>query len=188
MSQITGQKGAKTSGRFPNLLNQLKVQIATAALRKAQDNYNEKFQDLVADATKSADEDLAQYMCQKMAETGAMTLTSPSTEIMPPYAISYDVGVGLTAADLSQGGKGVASLGGVTFKNNGYLGKSNTDMNAGTKETTAIFNRETRTCRVCTTVVTQDCKTTGSKSWFHNNRNVECKASEPVEKCEDIQM
>ena len=188
MSQITGKQGAKTTARFPNLLNQLKVQIATAALRKAQDNYNEKFQDLVADATKDADADLAQYMCQKMAETGAMTLTSPSTDLMPPYSIAYEVGAGLTNEDLSLGGKGVLSLGGATFKNSGYLGGGSLNAAAGTKETTATFNRETRICHICTTVITQDCKTTGSTSWFHNNRNTSCSTNAPVEKCEDVQM
>ncbi len=188
LSQITGKKGAKTTARFPNLLNQLKVQIASAALRKAQDNYNAKFQQLVSKATKDADADLAQYMCQKMAETGAMTLTSPSTDLMPPYAIAYEVGAGLTNEDLSLGGKGVLSLGGATFTNSGYLGGGSLNAEAGTKETTATFNRETRTCHICTTVITQDCKTTGSTSWFHNNRNTSCTTNAPVEKCEDIQM
>lgn len=188
LSQITGKKGEKTTGRFPNLLNQLKMQIATAALRQAQDNYNAKLNKAIADASKDASADLAQYMCQKMAETGAMTLTSPDTDLMPPYAISYEVGAGLTSEDLSKGGHGVSQLGGVKFKNEGYLGKANTNLNAGTKETTAVFNRETRVCHICTTTVTQSCKTTGSKSWFHNNRNVSCTASEPVEKCEDIAM
>lgn len=188
LSQITGKQGAKTVGRFPNLLNQLKMQIATSALRQAQDNYNAKLNKEIADASKNASADLAQYMCQKMAETGAMTLTSPDTDLMPPYAISYEVGAGLTSADLAQGGHGVSQLGGVTFKNEGYLGKTNTDLSAGTKETMAIFNRDTRVCRICTTTVTQNCKTTGSKSWFHNNRNVSCEASNPIEKCEDIQM
>ena len=188
LSQITGKKGEKTTGRFPNLLNQLKMQIATAALRQAQDNYNAKLNKAIADASKDASADLAQYMCQKMAETGAMTLTSPDTDLMPPYAISYEVGAGLTSEDLSKGGHGVSQLGGVKFKNEGYLGKANTDLNAGTKETTAVFNRETRVCHICTTTVTQNCETTGSKSWFHNNRNVSCTASAPVEKCEDIAM
>ncbi len=188
LSQITGKKGEKTTGRFPNLLNQLKMQIATAALRQAQDNYNAKLNKAIADASKDASADLAQYMCQKMAETGAMTLTSPDTDLMPPYAISYEVGAGLTSEDLSKGGHGVSQLGGVKFKNEGYLGKANTDLNAGTKETTAVFNRETRVCHICTTTVTQSCETTGSKSWFHNNRNVSCTASAPVEKCEDIAM
>lgn len=188
LSQITGEKGAKTEARFPNMLNSIKMQIATAALRQAQDNYNKKFTEEVAKATKDASADLAQFMCQKMAETGAMTLTSPDVSLAPPYAISYEVGSGLSNEDLTKGGHGVAQLAGVKFKNEGYLGKSNADMGGSTKETSAVFNRETRVCHICTTTVTQSCKTTGSKSWFHNNRNMECTTADPVEKCEDIPM
>ena len=188
LSQITGKKGQKTTARFPNLLNQVKMQIAVSALRQAQDNYNAKFNQAVADATKDASADIAQYMCQKMAEVGASTLTSPSVDLAPPYAISYEVGTGLNAEDLTTGGHGTIDLGKVSYKNNGYLGKSSGDLNGGTKETTAVFNRETRTCHVCTTIVTQNCKTTGSKSWFHNNRNTSCTTNAPIEKCEDIPM
>ena len=188
LSQITGKKGDKTVARFPNLLNQLKMQIATSALRQAQDNYNARLNKAIADASKDASADLAQYMCQKMAETGAMTLTSPDTDLMPPYAIVYEVGAGLTSEDLVKGGHGVSKLGAVTFKNGGYLGNANNDLSAGTKETTAVFNRESRVCHICTTTITQNCKTTGSKSWVHNNRNVSCEASAPIEKCEDIPM
>jgi hypothetical protein len=188
LSQITGEKGAKTEARFPNMLNSIKMQIATAALRQAQDNYNKKFTEEVAKATKDASADLAQFMCQKMAETGAMTLTSPDVSLAPPYAISYEVGSGLSNEDLTKGGHGVAQLAGVKFKNEGYLGKSNADMGGSTKETSAVFNRKTRVCHICTTTVTQSCKTTGSKSWFHNNRNMECTTADPIEKCEDIPM
>lgn len=188
LSQITGKKGAKTTARFPNLLNQTKVLVASAALRKAQENYNKKFQKMVAEATKDADADLAQYMCQQMAATGAMTLATSETPLMPAYAISYDVGAGLTAADLVQGGKSVTELGGAKFSNTGYLGGSALNADMGKKETTAIFNRDTRICHICTTTITQNCKTTGSSSWVHNNRNTSCTTNAPVEKCEDIQM
>ena len=52
----------------------------------------------------------------------------------------------------------------------------------------AVFNRDTRTCHICTQTVTQNCKTTGSSSWFHNNRNTSCttETTDPI--CEDIQM
>ena len=188
LSQITGQKGAKTTARFPNLLNSVKMQIAVAALRQAQDNYNKKFTESVAQATKDASADLAQYMCQKMAEQGATTLTSADTVLTEPYAISYEVGSGLESTDLLSGGYSKANLGEVSFKNDGYLGKVNSDLSAGTKETKAIFNRDTRICHMCTTTIVQSCKTTGSKSWFHNNRNVNCEVGDPIEKCEDIPM
>ncbi len=187
LSQITGKKG-KTTARFPNLLNQVKMQIAIAALRQAQDNYNAKFNTAVAEATKDASADIAQYMCHKMAEVGATTLKSPNVDLAPPYAISYDVGTGLVTEDLTTGGHAVQDLAKVNFKNGGYLGGAKMDMNSGTKETSAVFNRETRTCHVCTTIVTQSCKTTGSSSWFHNSRKIDCKTNDPIEKCEDIPM
>ena len=173
---------------FPKLLNQVKMQIAVAALRKAQDNYNARFNKMVADATKDASADIAQYMCQKMAETGAATLTSPEVDLAEPYAISYEVGSGLNTEDLTVGGHGVLEFGGVSFKNEGYLGGGSSNVSSGTKETNAVFNRETRICHLCTTIITQSCKTTGSKSWFHNSKNQECTTNDPIEKCEDIPM
>ena len=188
LSQITGEEGAKTTARFPNLLNQVKMQIAIAALRKAQDNYNVKFTEEVAKATYDSSVDLAQYMCQKAAQNEATTLTSPVVDLAPPFASAYEVGAGLNTTDLAQGGRAVTELAGAKFKNDGYLGNSSIDADAGTKETTAVFSRETRICKICTTTVTQSCKTTGSKSWVHNNRNTECTTNDPIEVCRDIKM
>ncbi len=190
LEQITGEEGASTTGRFPKLLNQVKMQIAVAALRQAQDNYNAKLNTEIAEATKNASTDLAQYMCQKIAENGGAGGgdINASTPLTPPYAISYDVGSGLTTEDLVKGGAGVLQTDGVTFTNKGYLGGSSLNGGGMTRQVTAIFSRDTRTCHICTTTITQDCKTTGSSSWFHNSRNTECttNASEPV--CEDIVM
>lgn len=188
LEQITGDKKDVTTGRFPNLLNQIKMQIAVAALRRAQDNYNAKWNEMLAAANHDASADVAQYMCQKMAENSATTLTSQTIDLAPPFAISYEVGSGLNVNDLTVGGHALTDLGQTTYKNDGYLGKSSGTFGAGTKETTATFNRETRICHLCTTIVTQSCKTTGSKSWFHNNRNTSCTTGEPIQKCEDIQM
>ena len=189
LSQITGEKGAKTTARFPNLLNSVKMQIASAALRQAQTNYNNKFTELVADATKEASTDLAQYMCYKTAEQGTSTLISEKSVLAPAFAISYDVGAGLTKEDLLSGGTSMSEYGGVTYRNGeGAMDKATSNMNAGSKETKAMFNRETRMCNICTTSVLQSCKTTGSKSWFHNNRNISCETLPPVETCRDVQM
>lgn len=190
LSQITG-RSEKTEGRFPNLLNQVKMQIAVAALRQAQDNYNAKLNKEISDATKNASTDLAQYMCQKIAENGGaggLGDVNASTPLTPPYAISYDVGSGLTTADLMKGGSGVLHAGGVTVNNGGYLGGSNMTGGGMTKQITAIFSRESRNCHICTTTITESCKTTGSKSWFHNNRNTSCKTETSEAKCEDIVM
>lgn len=187
LSQISGED-AKTSARFPHLLDQVKMQIAIAALRKAQDNYNTKFTEEVAKATYDSSIDLAQYMCQKVAQNEATTLTSPVVDLAPPFAIAYEVGAGLNSTDLAQGGQSVIGFGGASYKNDGYLGKNELNADTGTKETTAVFSRETRTCHICTTVITQSCKTTGSKSWFHNNRNVSCTTNAPSETCREIKM
>ena len=190
LSQITGEKGAATTGRFPNLLNQVKMQIATSALRQAQDNYNNKLNTAIAEATQNASTDLAQYMCQKIAENGGAggTSVSASTPLTTPYSISYDVGSGLSTEDLAQGGAGVLQADGVTFTNKGYLGGSSMNGGGITKTVRAIFSRDTRTCRICTQTVTLDCKTSGSVSWFHNNRNTSCTTNASEEVCEDIVM
>ena len=190
LSQITGNEGDMTSGRFPNLLNQVKMQIATAALRQAQDNYNNKLNTAIAEATRDASADLAQYMCQKIAENGGSGggNVEASTPLTPPYSISYDVGSGLTTEDLAKGGAGVLQADGVTFTNSGYLGGSSLNGGGMTKTVRAIFSRDTRTCHICTQTVTQNCKTTGSSSWFHNNRNTSCTTETSEEVCEDIIM
>ena len=190
LSQITGEKNASTIGRFPNLLNQVKMQIAISALRQAQDNYNTKLNYEIAEATKNASTDLAQYMCQKIAENGGAGGgdINASTPLTPPYAISYDVGSGLTTEDLAKGGAGVLQADGVSFTNSGYLGGSSMNGGGMTKTVRAIFSRDTRTCHICTQTVTQDCKTTGSSSWFHNSRNTSCTTNASEEVCEDIAM
>ncbi|MBE6457606.1 MAG: hypothetical protein E7011_02250 [Alphaproteobacteria bacterium] len=175
LSQITGKSGQKTTARFPNLLNQVKMQIAISALRQAQDNYNEKFNGAVADATKDASADLAEYMCHKIAQSGGLAIgaVGVDTPLAPPYAISYDVGTGLTAQDLTQGGIGETS-----FKSDNGSGMS--------KETTAVFNRDARICHVCTTITTQSCTVKGG-NWFRK-KNTSCTTETKDPICEDIQM
>jgi hypothetical protein len=194
LSQINGKdkKDNKTEARFPNLLNQYRVMIGMSALRKAQDNYNKKVNQYIAEATQNASADVAQYMCQKIAD--ARTNKSIGNEIIEqtpltaPYSISYDVGAGLLASDLVKGGSGSSNVAMGSFKNGGYLGGLNANMGGVMKDVTSTFDRETRNCHVCTTVTTQSCKTTGSSSWFHNNRNQSCDTIAKDPFCEDIQM
>lgn len=177
LSQITGKSNQKTTGRFPNLLTQVKMQIAIAALRQAQDNYNKKLTEEITKATKDASADLAQFMCQKIAENnGALVgATNVDTPLAPPYAISYDVGAGLTTADLTKGGSG-----------HSVVQSGNGNGSNVTKDVTSIFSRDTRTCHVCTTVTTQSCTVKGG-NWFRKkNTSCEVKANGP--NCEDIQM
>lgn len=175
LSQITGKKGQSTSGRFPNLLNQVKMQIAIAALRQAQDNYNAKLNKEIAEATKNASADLAQYMCQKIAQNGGAGSgdSGVSTPLAPPYAISYDVGAGISTEDLMQGGTGETSF-------------TTTAGSGMTKTVTSIFSRDTRNCHVCTTISTQSCTVKGG-NWFRK-KNTSCDVKTEGPTCEDIIM
>jgi hypothetical protein len=183
----------KTEARFPRLLNQYRVMIGMAALRRAQDNYNKKVNAAISEATQNASADIAQYMCNKIASSETMSSSgseiNEQTPLVTPYSISYEVGAGLTTADLVQGGSGTSQASMGAFKNDGYLGGSSANSLGGVmKDVTSSFDRETRICHVCRVITTQSCKTTGSESWFHNNRNAECnsKTNDPV--CEDIKM
>ena len=194
LSQINGRgkKNNTTEARFPRLLNQYRVMIGMAALRKAQDNYNKKVNEAISDATKDASADVAQYMCQKIAAARTNQVTDnkivEQSPLTAPSSISYDVGAGLTTADLMEGGAGASNTSMGEFSNGGYLGGSSAKLGGVMKDVTATFDRETRTCHICTTTTTQSCKTTGSSSWFHNSRNTSCdvKTADPF--CEDIHM
>ncbi|MDR2413177.1 MAG: hypothetical protein LBD50_03120 [Rickettsiales bacterium] len=189
LSQITG-KSEKTSARFPNLLNQVKMQIALAALRQANDNYNKKLNEEISQATKDASADLAQYMCQKMAESNANSYSptaAVNTPLTPPYSISYEVGAGLTTEDLLKGGRGSTSAESMNFSG-GWSTKVTNDGTGISREVSALFTRDTRNCHICTVTSVKSCQTKGSSSWFHNSKRMECTMSDPVEKCEDILM
>ena len=177
LEQITGKKNAKTEARFPHLLNQIKMQIAISALRQAQDNYNKKLNEEIAKATKDASADLAQYMCQKIAQNGGGSIgaTHVDTPLTPPYAISYDVGSGLTTEELMQGGKSQSRF----MSSNG----------SGTEtETTSLFSRETRNCHVCKTVTSMSCTQTKKRKLFGNDRGNSCTTKVIGPECQDIAM
>lgn len=195
LSNITGKKQT-TAGRFPTLLYPIQQRIAIAAIMRAQQNYNAAFTDKVAQATADASADVAQYMCQKVAaQTGTVTPdASVKTDLMPPFAISYEIGSGLDTNMLIQGGKDVAKAGGFKFQNKGYLGGGSIEGGGVSTTTTAIFSRDSRTCHICRQISITNCKTTGSVSWFHNSRNAECPTTVVQDKdgnaemCEDIKM
>ena len=194
LSQINGKSGAKTTARFPNLLNQQKMLIASAALRKAQDNYNAKFNSEVAKATKDASADVAQYMCQMMAVSGGAPIggVDVETTLTAPYAISYEVGAGLDNNILAQGGRGSSALSGsATIENDGWWAKkTKQELPSGTREMWSVFNRDDRICHYCTSTVTKSCTNTYKKGFLGIGAKNEtsCTESEPVESCEDIQM
>ena len=209
LSQITGNEGEMTSGRFPNLLNQVKMQIAASALRQAQDNYNNKLNQAVAEATKDASADLAQYMCQMLPTTGGVVLggLDVDTPLATPYSISYDVGSGLDNSLLVQGaGRGSGATSGTASMDttagtskaaeiiNSFTGLGSNrvkiDLPSGTREMWSLFNRETRTCHYCTSTITKSCESISKKGFLGigAKNELKCTESEPVEKCEDIVM
>ena len=209
LSQITGNDGEMTSGRFPNLLNQVKMQIATAALRQAQDNYNNKLNTAIAEATREASVDLAQYMCQMLPTTGGVVLggLDVDTPLTEPYSISYDVGAGLDNSVLVQGaGRSSNAISDTAVMDktagsgkfaevvNSFTGlgsnRVKVELPSGTREMWSLFNRDTRTCHYCTSTITKSCESVSKKGFLGIGAKDElkCTESEPVEKCEDIVM
>ncbi len=181
LSQINGKGSKKNStvARFPKLMNQYRVMIGMAALRKAQDNYNKKVNEAIAEATKGASADVAQYMCQKIASAGTTSSSDKGiTEQEPltvPYAISYDVGSGLSAKDLVRGG---ASSSGTTSL-------SGTGANASVY-VTSTFDRESRNCHICRTITTQSCSKSGGGLFSSSSYSCTSKTTDPA--CEDVKM
>ena len=223
LSQITGQEN-KTAQRFPNLLNQIKMQIAIAALRQAQNNYQARYNELLTKATKDASADVAQYLCQMLPVSGGAPvdgsgLENETTSLNPPYAISYEVGAGLNDTLLARGGHGTFDTTGAvrvdnlnSKKTNGFVqglgaavslgaslgvdalagagGKSSYEIPGGTREMWSTFNRETRICRLCSSTVTRDCNHLYKRGFLGIGHKDEtnCTESEPIEKCDDIEM
>ena len=191
LSQITGKENQKTTTRFPNLLNQVKMQIASSALRQAQDNYNEKLNYEIAEATKNASVDLAQYMCQMLPYNNAYGLGSSSTTETPltkPYAISYDVSSGVDSSKLVEGGSHSSSL--ISGTSTYDKRKLHVELEGGSREMWSLFDRNTRTCHYCTSIVTKNC-TAVKKTGFWGigaKDELNCEESAPVESCQDIQM
>ncbi len=188
LSQINGKENKRgenqTVARFPNLLNQYRTMIGMAALRKAQDNYNKKIASAIEEAAHNSSAEVAQFMCQKLGDMGNTSFNlnsiSEQSPLTTPFAISYDVGTGLTTKSLLQGGYGKIKEGAETFK---YRGR--TSMNSGyTKETRATFDKATRKCHICTTTTTTSCK--NMTKYFRSESDCQVNAGEPI--CEDVQM
>ena len=217
-----------TKARFPHLLDQVKMQIAIAALRQAQTNYQARYNEYLTAATKDASADIAQYMCQMLPVTGGAPVgrgalvSKEQTELAPPYAISYEVGAGLNNKLLAHGGRGTSATSGATHVDNrnaayegaganaariaaaavslgasegvnamsGVGGKTAYDIPGGVREIWATFNRDTRICRLCSSTVTKDCSSLYKRGFLGigQKSEVNCTESEPIEKCDDIEM
>lgn len=212
LSQITGKDDQKTTGRYPNLLNSVKSQIAIAALRQAQDNYNAKFNSMVTTATQNASADLAEYMCNRLPMmNGGISSTNTNisqTDIASPYAIAYEFS-GISDADLASlvnstqtkmdgatavsGGKSNGKTDAADVINS-FTGlgtaKANVAVPGGTKEMWSIFNRETFVCHFCTAITTQKCESSQKKGFMGIGNKTESKCEEATrkEECQDIQM
>ena len=206
LSQING-KGTKdntTTARFPKLLNQYRVMIGMAALRKAQDNYNKKVTEAISEATKDASADVAQFMCQMLPAGNTVNAqTKFDTPLSTPYAISYDVNTGVSTEDLvnmAANSTYVQKQDGASMKSGSAAGDVvsalvllpskgvTTEIPGGTKTVRSSFNRETRTCHVCTEFITRDCKQKGASVLFIDTRRMECGEEKREETCEDIPM
>jgi len=185
LSQIKGKRGskksAKTEARFPNLLNQYRVKIGMAALRKAQENYNKKVNEAITSGTESASVDVAQYMCQRIAASemgySSGTEIKDDTPLAAPYAISYEVGSGLTTEQLT---KGVAR----------HKLNLPSDQSGVAKDVTASFDREKRVCHICRSIVTQHCNQSCSGGGLFTSckKTTSCSNSTKGPECEDVKM
>ena len=186
LSQINGRENRRgkntTTARFPNLLNQYRVVIGMAALRKAQENYNKKISEEITEAAKNSSLDVAQYMCQKIAAaettSSSKNKITEDTPLTPPYAISYDVGSGLSTKDLiSTGGNMIQTSG---IKNDD---ESGTAINVFV---TSTFDREKRNCHICRTITEEACTRHGG-GWF-STHSTDCKTNVTGPECEDAKM
>ena len=196
LSQINGKgtRNNSTGARFPNLLNQYRVTIAQAALSKAEDNYQKKYAEAIAQATKNASVDVAQYMCQ-MIPSGVETKVNDSGQTVTgesDYAIVYEIDSGLDANSLMSGGSRTVNFDSASLRADSYLTASigRTEIPGGTKTIRSTFNRETRVCHICTELVTRECKQKGINLQFFvtDTRRLECGEEKREETCEDVAM
>lgn len=188
LKQITG-KAEMTEARFPNLLNKVKGLIAMNVLRKAQDNYNKKLEKMIADATKEASLEIAQYMCNKMAQGGGNTNkingTDPDKKLTPAYGIVYEVGNGMKLEDIAGRGEGKSSL---LTDSAIYFGQTLKSSKVE-REVTSTFDKESRTCEICTTTVTKHCGYQKSYDGFLIDQyDMVCNPDEPKTTCKKIGM
>jgi hypothetical protein len=100
----------------------------------------------------------------------------------------------------SQKSSGVAQVFGAIFSGGvslgvdalaGVGGKSSYEIPGGKREMWAAFNRDTRICRLCSSTITRDCTSAYKRGFggiIGQKEDTNCTESEPIEKCDDIQM
>ncbi|MDR2269235.1 MAG: hypothetical protein LBD94_03570, partial [Rickettsiales bacterium] len=204
LSQINGRndKNNRTTARFPYLLNNTKVMIASAALRQAQDNYNKKYNDMLSKATKDASADIAQVICHQMGsgQGGGGGSAEADVSLMPPYSIMVEIGRGVSLNRLIEANTGSKTAGasastkdtqaGISLTGIGYSSSGTQASGNTTRHTRSIFSRESRNCHYCTETVTASCSSSKSNGFFGigGSSKSSCTSSTSGEKCEDIQL
>jgi hypothetical protein len=203
LSQINGSTSRNnvTTARFPNLLNNQKMLIAASALRKAQTNYQKKYNEMVTKATKDASADIAQVICHQMGSgNGGGGKAEAEVSLIPPFSIMVEIGRGVGLNRLLAGSTGSSSSSasgstketqaGISLTNIGYNSSGTRSEGNVTTKTRAIFTRDTRNCHYCSQVSTISCSSSKSNGFFGigGKSSSECKTKAEPEKCEDIAM
>ena len=140
--RYTGKRNATNDGdvaRFPHLLDSYAADIFKAAVTRATENYDEKYNNLVADAVKGQSDAEKAAMCQ--------SLTTEVTDMLVPVEgidIRYVLGVTTT----SDGDNGAEQL------------LDSQGNHVGTIVKTAVYSPATAVCTI--TTITTTCKSNTS--------------------------
>jgi hypothetical protein len=95
-----------------------------------------------------------------------------------PFAIYYDVGVGLDVNALAS----MKSTG----SDRGADWDASMDTSGVRTTKSTYFDKATRTCKICTIRTTKECKKGGKWSWNRNDRD--CKVKDGEEECKEVKM
>ena len=140
LSQINGKgkQNNSTEARFPNLLNQTKMMIAISALRKAQDNYNAKYNEYIAKAMKEAEVDMANLMCNKLPmgeKAQGLSASELNSNLNKPGALVLEFG-GISNFALAAGGtKSTQKIGGAKMETASGEAATDKRLNGGATST-----------------------------------------------------
>ena len=149
-------------GRFPELTNQVRLQIAISALNKARKNYNDRYEELVEQQALDNVE-----LAERMAEIRGENALEARRESARISCLGVSDGSSLSDEAASNSGGDYVS--------------SNVNEDWNYKETvTSTFNSETLICHRC--VRSQSCADP------KGGRKMCKKWNEPVETCTDIQF
>ena len=173
MNVSVDNNGKKSSGRtikrFPNLTDTMKVMIAQSALRKAQDNYNKKYDELDAQMRKEnvkLAERIAKVREERDAADRLQLAARACLSLGASSTLPADIHIGENA----------------TGENEGYTASSTTDDPTYRETITTTFSPTTLICTKC--VRSQSCETVKGNT----RKNRRCKVwKDPVESCTETQ-